>query len=218
MIERCQENLQMSAMGQYPVNETATRCHDLTRYLDKIHQEAFELHPQDISTDSRHEGYHPIPSLQIPGQGRDDHISPIRYQAIRRHPQGVDSALELTDDVFLVAAVIGEENDFLHGHIPVVGDVEEIPDVIEQPNLALFDGEVFPNHYHPVGLAAVSGTIIELGDLLAFQADVLELSFLDHLLLNIFRTAPFLSLDLVACRPLERLPAGFRQGIGELNE
>ena len=46
-----------------------------------------------------------------PGQGRNDHIGPIRNQTVRRHPQCVNPALELADDVLPVAAVISEENN-----------------------------------------------------------------------------------------------------------
>ena len=110
MIERCQEGLQMPAIGQYSVNQAAAGSYDLTGNLNKTYQEPFEFHPQDVATCRGFQSYQTIPGLQIPGQGRNDHISPIRNQTIRRHPQCVDPALKLADNVLLVAAVIGEES------------------------------------------------------------------------------------------------------------
>ena len=147
----------MPAIGQYSVNQPAAGGHDLAGNLDKAHQEAFEFHPQDIATCRGFQCYQSIPGLQIPGQGRNDHISPIRDQTIRRHPQRIDPALELTDDIFLVAAVIGEENDLLQSLLSVIGDVEKISHIVEQPAFSLFDGEVFPNDDHPIGLVQWTG-------------------------------------------------------------
>ena len=55
----------------------------------------------------------------------------IRNQTIRRHPQRVDSAFELADNVLLVTTVIGEENNLLRSHLSIVGDIEEVPYVVE---------------------------------------------------------------------------------------
>jgi hypothetical protein len=201
----------MPAVGQYSVNQTATGSHDLTRYLNKAHQETFELHQQDVAPCRRSYCYQAVPGLQIPGQGCNNHISPIRNQSIRRHPQCIHPALELTDDVFLVAAVIGEQNYFLRSHLAVVGDIEKIPNILEQPSLSPFDRKVFPNHNHPVGLLAVGRTIVEFGDMFAFQPNFVELSFFNYLFLNIFWSPPLFSLHVVAQRPLQPLPAPLRQ-------
>ena len=214
IVERRQKGFEMLAIGQYPVNEATTGSYNLTGYLHKVHQEAFELHPQDITTYCRRLRHQAIPGLQIPRQRCDDHVGPVRYQTVRRHPQGVHSTLELTDDVFLVAAIVGKKDHFSHRHLPIVGDVEEVPDLIKQPVLPLFDREVLPNHNHAIGFLTVSGTIVKLGDLLALQADVLEFSLLDYLFFDVFRTAPFFALDLITRRPLERFPLSLRQGIG----
>jgi hypothetical protein len=165
MIERLQEGFQMPAVGQYSINKPAAGGYDLTWYLDKAPQKTFEFHPQDVATCSRLQSHQAVPSLQIPGQGGNDHISPIRYQSIRKHSQCVDSALELTDDVLLIASVIGKENNLLHSHLAVIGDVEKIPYIVEQSALALFNGQVFPDDNHPVRFAAMDGLIIKFGDL-----------------------------------------------------
>src|SRR5271157_431676 len=218
MIESCQEDLQMPAIGQYSVNQAAAGSYDLAGNLDKTPQETLEFHPQDVATCRGFQSYQAIPGLQIPSQDSNDHISPIRNQTIRRHSQRVDPALELTDDVFLIAAVIGEENNLLRGPLSVVGDIEKIPHIVKQPTFPFFDGEVFSNDDHPVRLAAMHGAVIEFRDLFAPQADVFELSFFDHLFLHVFRTLPLFCLNFVARRPLERLPEPLWQGIGHLDE
>ena len=117
----------MPTIGQYSMEEATTSGHDLAGDLNKTSQEAFEFHPQDIAACRRFQSYQSVPGFQIPGQCRNNHLRPIRHQSIRQHSQGVDSALELTDDVLLIAAVVGEENDLLHSHLVVIGDVEKIP-------------------------------------------------------------------------------------------
>ena len=218
MIERLQEGFQMPAVGQYSINKPAAGGYDLTWYLDKAPEKTFEFHPQDVATCRRLQSYQAIPSFQIPSQGGNDHISPIGYQSIGKHSQGVDSALELTDDVLLIAAVIGEENDLLHSHLVVIGDVEKIPYIVEQSALTLFDGEVLTHDNHPVCLAAMGGLIIEFGNLFAREADVFELSFFDHLLLNVFRALPLFCFDFVTRRPLKRLPEALWQGISHIDK
>jgi hypothetical protein len=64
-----------------------------------------------------------------------------------------------------------------------------------------------------VCLLAVDRAVVEFRDLFAPEADVLELSFFDHFVLNAFRTLPLLCFDLVVRRPFERLPTAVRQGI-----
>jgi len=180
----------MPAVGQYSINKPAAGGYDLTWYLDKAPQKTFEFHPQDVATRCRLQSYQAIPGFQIPGQGGNDHISPIGYQSIRKHSQGVDSALELTDDVLLIASVIGEKDNLLHSHLAVICNVKEESHIIEQSPLSFFYREVFPDDNHPVSFAAMGGLIIEFGNLFAREADVFELSFLDHLFLNVFRSLP----------------------------
>jgi hypothetical protein len=68
------------------------------------------------------------------------------------------------------------------------------------------------HYHHPVRLPALGGTVVELRHMLALQADVFELAFLDNLFLDFLRAAPRFGLDLVGCRSLERLPLALGQG------
>ena len=50
----------MPAIGQYSVNQAATRRYDLAGNLDKTPQETFEFHPQDIATCRGFQSYQAI--------------------------------------------------------------------------------------------------------------------------------------------------------------
>ena len=52
----------------------------------------------------------------------------------------------------LVASIVRHEHDRGSGGLAIVGHVEEIADLIEQPLLALLDRDVLPDHDHAVGL------------------------------------------------------------------
>ena len=58
-------------------------------------------------------------------------------KVVHRRRECVHSALELGDQVFLVAPVIGREHDLFGRGFAVVGDVEEIAILLEQPQLTL---------------------------------------------------------------------------------
>jgi hypothetical protein len=42
----------------------------------------------------------------------------------------------LLDDVFLVAALVGQRDDLLDGWVQASGDVDEVPDLVEEGLLA----------------------------------------------------------------------------------
>jgi hypothetical protein len=64
--------------------------------------------------------------------------------------------------------------------------------IVEQPVFALFDSEVFANSDHTINLAAMGRTVIEFGDVFAFEADIDICFFLDYSILNVFRTVSLL--------------------------
>ncbi len=53
------------------------------------------------------------PGLEAPGQRRHHHVGPVAHQVVHRHPQGLHAALELGDEVLLVAAVVGQQDDLV---------------------------------------------------------------------------------------------------------
>ena len=76
------------------------------------------------------------------------------------------AALELGDQVLLIAPIIGGEDDLLGRDLPVVGDVEEVAVLLEQPHLPPVDPQPLAEHDHPIALPAGDRPIVELGDLL----------------------------------------------------
>ena len=125
MVERGEERFQMLTITEDTKYQASAGLDDLTWYLDEAHQEPLEFHSQDVPTCHGCQGHQAIPGFQIPCQRRDDHVSPVGLQTVRWHSQRIDPAFKLTNDVFLVAAVVGEKDHFLHAHGAIVGDIEE---------------------------------------------------------------------------------------------
>ncbi len=48
------------------------------------------------------------PRLQVPRQARHHHLRPVAHQVVDRRRQGVHPALELCDQVLLVAPLVGQ--------------------------------------------------------------------------------------------------------------
>src|SRR5438045_3833490 len=71
---------------------------------DDVFQEAAKLHPDVLAAVVLAVHHHREPGLEVPREGGDNHVGPVGYQVVQRYPQGVDAGLELSDDVFLVAA------------------------------------------------------------------------------------------------------------------
>ena len=112
------------------------------------------------------------PRLQAPRQTGHHHVGPVAHQVVHRHRQRLHATLQLGDQVLLVAAVVGQEHDLRGRCGPVVGDVEEVPVRLEEPQLALLDHQLLAEHDHPVRLLAGDGPVGELGDLLTDSFNV----------------------------------------------
>src|SRR5208337_3202525 len=108
------------------------------------------------------------------------------------------SALELGDQVFLVAPVIGREHNLFGRGFAVVGDIEEVAILLEQPQLRLVNSQQLADYDDPITLAAGNRAVVELGDHLLNHVDRLEPPLFDDLLLD-----PF---GLLAGRGLDRIP------------
>ena len=53
-----------------------------------------------------------------------------------------------------MATIVGREDDFMGGAGPIVGDVEEVANLVVQHDLAFLLGDVFADHDHAIGLLA----------------------------------------------------------------
>src|SRR5512146_3353808 len=87
-------------------------------------EEAAELHPEVGAPVALAVHHQREPGLDVPGQGRADHVGPVGDQVVQRYPQGVDAGLELGDDVLLVTAFVREVDDLCGGLLAEGGDVE----------------------------------------------------------------------------------------------
>src|SRR5579864_4924067 len=97
------------------------------------------------------------------------------------------SPVQLGQDVFLIAPPVGTEDNLLRRALPVVGDVEEIADLVEQPRLPLLSRDVLAEDDHAVVPAALRRTVAELGDVLGAQAQCLEGAPADDRVLDVVR-------------------------------
>ena len=127
IFEGGEKHFEMLAIRQNAIDKPSAGIHDLTGELYIADQEPLELHPHDVSPCTGRLCHQPIPGFQVPSQSRDYHVGPVRKQAIGRHSQRIDAALQLPNHVLLVAAIIGEEHNFFLCHLAVIRNVEEVP-------------------------------------------------------------------------------------------
>ncbi len=53
------------------------------------------------------------PRFEVPCQGGDDHVGPVAEQVVEGRSQCMNAILELTNEVLLVATIVGDEHDLL---------------------------------------------------------------------------------------------------------
>ena len=80
---------------------TAGRVDNLTGYLHETDQETLELHAQNVAPGRLAPGQEPVPGLEVPRQGGDHHVGPVRYQTVGRHAHRADAGLQLPDHILL---------------------------------------------------------------------------------------------------------------------
>jgi hypothetical protein len=101
----------------------------------------------------------------------------------------------LADDVFLVAAVVGQFDDLRWGPVGVGGDVEEVADLVEQDVVAAGAADVLAQGHHPVGALAFAGPVVEGGDVLVVEFEVEVSAFFDDLPFAVGAAGPGLAGD-----------------------
>ncbi len=92
----------------------------------------------------------------------------------------------MLDEVFLVGALVGEQDESPCRLALVVRDVEEVPDIGNQGGLAALDRQVLTLHDYAVALATHPGAVLKLRDMLRLQSDVLIAALLDDGLFDVF--------------------------------
>ena len=85
------------------------------------------------------------PRLERPSDSHDHHVGPVGVERVERGVECTDAALELREEVFLVAAMVGLAHHLLGGHRSIVGGVEEVAVVLSETELAalLDDGALW---------------------------------------------------------------------------
>ena len=113
-------------------DQTASLREDLDRGFDQAIDQGAVLHADDglcaVRIDRKEQEAEP--DLEVPGERTDHHVRPVSVETDGRPPGSANAALELLDDVFLVAAIVRQANDFLgaDGIGIKIGDVEEVAD------------------------------------------------------------------------------------------
>jgi hypothetical protein len=93
-----------------------------------------------------------------------------------------NAALELREEVLLIATSVGLTHDLLEGHRTVVGDVEEVAIVLPEAELPAFLDDRLAQSHEAVGATRLVGSVFELGKVLSGQAQVLVLALANDLL------------------------------------
>ena len=164
--------------------------------------------------------HHRIPGLQVPGQGRHEHVSPVADQVVERYPQRVDAALELGDDILLIAALVGAVNDLGRAQVRARGDVEKVADLVEQDLLTFHLADILAQGDHPIRLFALAGLVVKFGHVLVVELQVDILALLDDALLLVgLKTMSGLPRERLVFRlALQPLPVALLKVLGAGDE
>ena len=116
--------------GEQSVDQSSSRSHDLAGHLDHRRAKRRELHPQQRSllglmlgrVPRRYRRQQGAPGFQAPRQRGHDHVRPVADEVIHGRRERMHPALELGDQVFLIAPVMGRGHDLFGGGLAVVGD------------------------------------------------------------------------------------------------
>src|SRR5262249_38416558 len=128
--------------------------------------------------------------------------------------------VQLGEQVFLMAAVVGQEHQLRRRRLPIVGDVEEVAvtGLVEQHLFALGGEDVLADDNHAIGVLAGAGAIGKLGDVLGLQTQGGEFAFADDAIFDVDGSLSRLGLDLVTRWTFQLFPSVFREILGLLVE
>lgn len=150
---------------------------------DHLADEAPELHGYVSSAILDQMREHREPAFQVPRERRDDHVGPVGFQVVERHPHRVHPALELGDEVFLVAALVGFPDDRGCAQVRACRDIVAVAQLVEEGQLALHPGDVLSHDDQAVRLLARRRTVGELGDVFVVEPQVVVAALDDDPLL-----------------------------------
>ncbi len=131
-IPGTEESIQCRLIAQDPDGKTSRPSHHATGEQDEVMHEPPKLHPNVRVSILLQVQHHGEPRFDVPGQRGHDHVGPVADQIVDWHAHGIDAVLELLNDIFLITPLIGTRHDFSRAQVCARGDVEEIPNLIEQ--------------------------------------------------------------------------------------
>ncbi len=109
-----------------------------------------------------------------------------------------------------MAALIGIKDDLLIRHLPVIGDIEEVTNLIKEHLGALFDRNIFTQDHHAMGLSAQRRSVVKFSHMFTLQLKVLKLPGFDDLGFDVERFLSVLGLDRILGFTFQELPVRFR--------
>src|SRR5580698_148896 len=212
--------------GQKPVDQSSCGPHDLARHLDESRTVSRELHPQEgpflglvFGLVPRRYWYQQgTPGLEAPRQRPHHHVCPVADQVVHGRRQRPNAALELGDQVFLVAAIVGREHNLFGRHRAVVGNVKQVSIFLEQPILSLLDLDELADDDHPIARLAGVRFVVELRNHLFDQANVLVPTLSDDLLFDSLGFFTRIGFDLILWRPFQKAVCLGRELVGSVLE
>ena len=196
-----------------------TAANDLARQADQVRHEPLEIHLHDFSsllfvsfTPSplwcrQHQA---VPRLERPGQARHHHVRPVAVKIVQRP----HLPFQLRDQVLLIAAVVGDEHDLFTRTRPVVGDVEEVPVLVEKLEFAFHHVDLLTQRDQAIDAIAPAGPVFELGHVLPLQHEVLVLLPDHHLLFDVVGPGAWPGLGVIPRRAFEPFPRGVIERLG----
>src|SRR5271157_3739592 len=212
------ERINPLVISQYPVDYAATAGDDLHRYPNQPIEKPTKLHCQKLIPMLPFAHQQSEPCFQRPGQRGHHHIGPVGYQIVHRHPQSLETILELLNEVFLVAPLIAEPHHFGRTQVRSVGNVEKVPNIVPQPHLAFFHRKALSQHNDPIGAFAFGRLIAEFGNMFAQQTEV-SIPFLNNnLFFKIPRSLTPLCAQVFFLATPQHSPALIIKAFSDLNE
>ena len=125
---------------------------------------------------------------------------------------------ELRQQIFLITTIVGQKDDLSGVGDPIVRDVEEIDDFVEQHFLALLHGDVLAYDDHTIVFFASGRPVVEFRHIFRSQTLVLEFAGHHDLFFNIFRLLSRLGFYGVWQWAIQFLPNFLRQILGNTPE